>query len=389
MDATRSLLYVLAIQMALSGAVWWVSALVLALSRPVARYWAGFCLMCLVAALASSAEAGPRHALPVALSNLAATAGFICVARGVALFLGRRLGWALDIGALLAVLGCGLVDIAVGMDPFYRSAGIAAVLMVVLLRGAVVSWGRMRAEFGAVLALLVSGPMALAAALFCWRILTSTWWRPEERMLPMSADSATNWLTMLALLTMATVFNMALAFMVVTRLVRRLEHLSTHDSLTGLMNRRALLGALETEQGRVRRGAPGWALMLMDVDHFKRVNDEHGHGVGDEVLRQIGKALRESSRELDTVARMGGEEFCVLAPMTDLHGAALLAERLRRAVTEEATLPGLSPVTISVGVALALPQVAETEEQALVRADTALYRAKASGRDRVEFAAPG
>ncbi|MFO1339379.1 MAG: GGDEF domain-containing protein [Burkholderiaceae bacterium] len=385
MDATRSLLVVIEILLALFGLGWWISSLVLALSRPVARHWSAFCLLGLLAALASSAESGPRHALPVALSNLAATAAFLSLCRGVALFLGRRLGWALDTVALAAVLALGAADVAVGLDPYLRAAWVAAVLVATLVRGAATTWRPLRTEFGTPAALLVSGPMALAAALFAWRVATSLWWRPDERVLPMSADSTANWLVLLALMTMATVFNLSLAYMVVTRLVRRLQHLSSHDSLTGLMNRRALLAALQAEQGRVRRGTGGWALLLMDVDHFKRVNDEHGHGTGDEVLRQIGRALREASREVDTVARMGGEEFCVLAPLTDLHGAALLAERLRRAVTHEATLPGLAPVTVSVGVALSLPGGNETEAQALARADKALYRAKADGRDRVEL----
>ncbi len=385
MDATRSLLVVLAIQLALAGAGWWISAVLLGLSRAAGRHWSAFCLLGVVAALSGLLETGPRHALPVAVSNLAVAAAFVTVVRGVNLFLGRRPGWWFDLAAVVAVALVGAVDLFTGVNPYLRAALVSGLVAAVLVRGAATSWRLVRAEFGSGLAVLVSGPMVLAALLFAWRVLSSGWLPHDEQVLLMTADSIGNWLALLALTSMCMLFNLSLAYMVVMRLVRRLQHLSRHDSLTGLMNRRALLASLEAEQGRVRRGAQGWALLLLDVDHFKRINDEHGHASGDEVLRQIGRALREASREVDTVARMGGEEFCVLAPLTDLHGAALLAERLRRAVTDEATLPGLPPVTISVGVALSLPGSRESVEEAVARADVALYKAKAAGRDRVEF----
>src|SRR5262249_13750102 len=136
---------------------------------------------------------------------------------------------------------------------------------------------------------------------------------------------------------------------------------------------------------RMRRGGGGWAVLLVDIDHFKRVNDLFGHTTGDEVLCRVAQTLRLSAREMDTVARMGGEEFCVLAPMTDLHGAALLAERLRQAVAASADGPDDVSVTVSIGVALASTAPNETATSALSRADVALYRAKANGRDRVEL----
>jgi diguanylate cyclase (GGDEF)-like protein len=111
----------------------------------------------------------------------------------------------------------------------------------------------------------------------------------------------------------------------------------------------------------------------------------HGHVVGDQVLSRIAQVLRQSAREVDTVARMGGEEFCVLAPMTPMHGAALLAERLRQAVESSAKEAGDVAVTISIGVTLAQQGVTEPADVAVARADVALYRAKAAGRNRVEM----
>jgi diguanylate cyclase (GGDEF)-like protein len=255
----------------------------------------------------------------------------------------------------------------------------------VALRDGLLTASGVRREFGFIAALLVSGPMLATAGLFGWRCARVVFMPPGAETLLLTAPTTGNLVVLLSLTTLAALFNLALAQMVVMRLVRRLQHLSRHDALTGLMNRRALLGALDGEQSRMRRGAPGWALLLVDVDHFKRVNDLFGHSMGDAVLCRVAEVLRQSARDMDTVARMGGEEFCVLAPMTDLHGAALLAERLRQAVAASSTRPEDVTVTISVGVALARPGSSESAESALSRADVALYRAKAGGRDRVEM----
>jgi two-component system, cell cycle response regulator len=159
------------------------------------------------------------------------------------------------------------------------------------------------------------------------------------------------------------------------------------DSLTGLHNRRK--GLFELDR-MLSAGATGAAVMLIDIDHFKRVNDEHGHVVGDRVLRHVAHRLRAELRPGDLVARIGGEEFLVALPDADRDRALACAERLRACVAGQGFStggPGRSlSVTLSVGIALAAPDSAETAASLIERADAALYGAKAHGRDQVTMA---
>jgi len=161
------------------------------------------------------------------------------------------------------------------------------------------------------------------------------------------------------------------------RMVDRLQEWSVTDELTGVANRRCLVQKLEEETRRCERFGCPFALLLIDLDHFKLVNDRYGHPVGDNVLKDCAAALECNSREIDLVARYGGEEFCVLLPETSLQGGRVAAEKLRKAVK---ALPDPVP-TISVGVACWQEHVAA--EELLRRADEALYKAKEAGRDRV------
>lgn len=388
MEATHSVLVVLAMLLALIGAGWWMAAVMLGLSRGPALHWSVFCALGQLAALFGMFESSPRDAWSVGASNLLVLAAFVAAGRGVGLFLGRPAPLWMDSVAFGALVLVTAADMLVGLNPLWRAAMVSACTAAVLLRAFLANGRPLLAEFGAAVTTVVSMPFLLAAGLFVWRLVRMVAFPPQEGELLMTANTSVNLVALFALTGLAVLLNMSLAYMVLVRLVRRLQHLSRHDSLTGLMNRRAMMGTIDAELGRVRRGAPGWALLLVDVDHFKRVNDTLGHAAGDEALRRVATALRQSARQIDTVARMGGEEFCVLAPMTDLHGAALLAERLRQAVaTATGAAPGGARVTVSVGVALSLAGQADTGESALARADRCLYRAKAAGRDRVELPA--
>ena len=164
-----------------------------------------------------------------------------------------------------------------------------------------------------------------------------------------------------------------------------LEKLALTDPLTGLANRRAFQEALEAELARVARHGRPAAVLLLDLDHFKAVNDTWGHAVGDEVLAGFAQILRRGCRRGDLAARIGGEEFALLLPATGLAPALAVGERIRRA-TEWRPLGRSAqvPVTVSVGVASTegLPAPPDTLEL-VPRADAALYRAKGEGRNRV------
>lgn len=162
-----------------------------------------------------------------------------------------------------------------------------------------------------------------------------------------------------------------------------LQRLAATDSLTGLYNRRRMLEVLEGQHTRSKRSGQPAALLLADVDHFKRVNDEHGHEAGDVVLCRVASCLRETLRSQDACARWGGEEFLMLLPDTDLAGAETVARKLNAAVSDlEIEVDGKSPqITLTCGVALLDPKI--EIYQSVRAADDAMYRGKESGRNRV------
>jgi diguanylate cyclase (GGDEF)-like protein len=159
---------------------------------------------------------------------------------------------------------------------------------------------------------------------------------------------------------------------------RELESQANTDPLTGLGNLRALQRQLANLLDVHKRYLHPFGLLLMDIDGLKRINDSFGHQAGDRVLMQVAMSLRRSIRTVDTAARMGGDEFCVLLPQQDLKSAAKLAARLATAVEEEVASPGDPPVTLSIGVA-ATPEHGDDAEALIDTADRAMYRAKAAG----------
>jgi two-component system cell cycle response regulator len=166
----------------------------------------------------------------------------------------------------------------------------------------------------------------------------------------------------------------------------RLEALALTDPLTQVLNRRALTLRLTAELDRARRYESVVTLLMVDLDHFKRINDTHGHLVGDEALREVAAILRHAVRSVDVVARYGGEEFVVVLPETAEEGGIVFAERLRDSIaSHEFHVPGRSALalTASIGVATFPAPRVESVEDLFARADAALYRAKADGRDRV------
>jgi diguanylate cyclase (GGDEF)-like protein len=168
------------------------------------------------------------------------------------------------------------------------------------------------------------------------------------------------------------------------RLQRYFERIATMDGLTGLRNRRWLDDAFARQLDRAVRSAQPVSVLMIDLDHFKRVNDEHGHLVGDAVLCWVGQVLTAALRPQDLLARYGGEEFAVLLPGFDTASAVAIAERLRRAVADapqDADAKPLPPMTVSIGVSTR--RAYETLPDLLRRADEALYRAKEEGRNCV------
>jgi diguanylate cyclase (GGDEF)-like protein len=187
-----------------------------------------------------------------------------------------------------------------------------------------------------------------------------------------------------------------------------LEQLATRDGLTGLANRRCFDDTLQAEWTRATRSEQPLSLLMVDVDHFKAYNDQHGHLGGDACLKQIAAAVAGEMRANDLVARYGGEEFAVILPNQSLKGAAIVAERIRArveqlhmpgaatmtAVSGAAARPALalaeesspaSVVTVSIGAATAMASHQHTASELMAIADAALYRAKHMGRNRISM----
>ena len=172
----------------------------------------------------------------------------------------------------------------------------------------------------------------------------------------------------------------------VTDLIRnaeQLEKLATINSMTNLYNRRHFLALAEAEWGRRQRHQRPLSMLMIDIDHFKAVNDRYGHAVGDQAIVSIAAACRESTRSEDFAGRLGGEEFAILLPETSQAQAMILAERIRERVANHVLTAHKAQfnVTISVGVAAATEGMSGLEAL-LGAADQALYRAKTEGRNR-------
>ena len=162
-----------------------------------------------------------------------------------------------------------------------------------------------------------------------------------------------------------------------------LEHAALTDGLTGMQNRRYFDDALREYLQEFRRIDRPIGLMILDLDHFKMVNDTHGHDVGDEVLRAVSNCLREFTRYHDVAARLGGEEFAVVAPNMDEQLLVKLAERIRKAIASLTVVSGNVRLKVTTSVGLAVWDRKETAEDFFRRADRMLYQAKRMGRNRV------
>lgn len=164
---------------------------------------------------------------------------------------------------------------------------------------------------------------------------------------------------------------------------QNLEQAALTDALTGMQNRRYFDDALREYLEEFRRIERPIGLMILDLDHFKTVNDTYGHDTGDDVLRAVAKCLREMTRYHDIVARLGGEEFAIVAPNMDLEMLTRLAERIRKAISVMPITSGNVRLKVTTSVGLAIWDRKETMEQFFRRADSQLYEAKRKGRNMV------
>ena len=328
----------------------------------------------------------------------------------------RLLGWIYLAGATLALASMALPQ-PEGQDyaGIYGTIAIAYVVAGLILwrADAMPEWG-MHLALAAGTAIVTAGihfthqEQSVYAMFYIWIALVAFYFlRPAGAFAQLGIVSLAFGALMVAqapeaaaerwMVTSGTVFVAGLFIAVLKRRNKRLidrlsdavtglAEVARTDALTSLLNRRGFQELFELELERARRAHGTLSLLVCDLDHFKRVNDHFGHQVGDQALELLSAELRRTKRRIDTAARIGGEEFALLLPQTDEHGAYILAERMRVAVRDAFAEDGLA-LTISFGIAT-FPRHGETPDALLGAADQALYGAKELGRDRTVIHSP-
>lgn len=386
------LMAVVLVLQAFFGLGWAASAWLLRLAPRPALNWSVSAALIAAALILFLLRGRAPDLLAHPVANLLSLLALMTIRRGLQAFLRLPLRDRESLAVLLLCTGFNLAW--AGPQGGWPAGAVIATSVCVawtLGRTTLEILAPLRREYGAAGAWLVAWPYALGTLLFSLRFGLGLL-LPAQVARPVNVDNAFNIGVVLTILVLNLAINASLAVLVLLRLVRKLQRLSNHDPLTGLLNRRRLMQVLrEQKQALLRHGEP-WSLLLLDLDHFKRVNDEHGHAAGDHVLVTVAALLKAQARELDQVARMGGEEFCIVLPRTGLDGAQLLAERVRQAVaqaplasTDDGEATALQ-LTVSIGVASCM-SAEESADQVLGRADRALYAAKHAGRNRVSVAA--
>jgi diguanylate cyclase (GGDEF)-like protein len=387
MSNTQLLLTLILLQQGLFGLLW-LGAARLRLARRPAWHWAAMAgLVALGMSLLLQRGQAPLW-VSVGLGNALMLAAFVALRRGVQRFAHAAPGDREHAVVLAAGAISALATAVPGLHPL-PAVLLAGVSMAwTLLRGAGEIRRGLAAEFGRSAAWWCAAPMALLALLFLFRsgvALTL----PEAFQNYLRKPGGDSPVPAYVALIFSLLLQANLIALVMLRLVRRLQYQSDHDMLTGLLSRRPMESLLQAETQRQQRFGRPFALLSIDIDHFKQINDRWGHAVGDEVLKRVAQALHAHARDVDSVARMGGEEFCVLLPAADLAGAEGVATRMLEAVRtlNHPETDGALQVTISIGVAV-MEEPAEPIQALQRRLDQALYSAKAEGRNRVRHAAP-
>lgn len=326
---------------------------------------------------------------PPLAALLASILGFAAAVRGLDVFVSGRARhdrWGLT---LLLAMGAGILAVALlghgpAVEARWEGVPYSLGLSLLLLSYAVLSWKPLRRSHRAWTTALLLAPLWSTALMG----LLSLWSRTELDDAALQAMRAAA-RTPNAILTMVMsgVFNIAFLVLLVGRLLSRLREGARVDHLTGVLNRRAIEERLEAAWEQHRRTGCGLAIAMMDLDHFKHINDLRGHEAGDRALALAGETLREQLRPYDSVGRWGGEEFLLIWLGPSLEGVQRSCDRLREALALRAREQLQIPLTASFGVAL-LRATDVAEVDLVRRADAALYQAKREGRDRVCLAGP-
>ena len=342
------------------------------------RYWALSGLLSAIGVLIVILNAGASKLALSTMGNTAVIAGMVLQWWGVRAFYGRKrsiMGWLIIVGFFILFSRSLWLD-----EPLRNRALLASVTMtLVFFLNLFELWNKRspRTSFAGMLAIVAA--LASAAA-FVTRAVAV--FRDNPQFLPDTAAGAGVVIVYLIPMASTLLFAMALMLLYFERLVADKHQMATQDELTGLYNRRAIVAAGKREIDVAQRLRRPLAVAYIDIDHFKRINDQLGHDAGDNVITEIGHLLKDSCRNIDIVGRYGGEEFCIIFPGMDQAGVTMLAERMLAAVRRY-RFRGDLPVTLSMGFTVLPPEAEERSWTVLMQhADKLLYQAKSAGRDR-------
>jgi diguanylate cyclase (GGDEF)-like protein len=386
LSATDIAFAMIAVMQGVLCGVWLLGSWVFGDVRRAPLHWAAFAglsslgLVAIIAALHLPVPTPAEHLR--AFGNLCGVAAMIALHRGMRLFIGAPP----PMRAYALALGSAVVAAWLGLSPAHATLRVSvtsAVLTLLALSIAADLYRYGQAVVRLRHAWLLSLPLLAAAAGFSVRGVRALWW-PESVATEMIADSALNVGSAIAYMVIALSFHAAAFGLVFGRLLADLRHRSRHDGLTGLLNRRAMEETLIAQMQRSRRTGEPFSVLMLDLDHFKAINDQHGHAEGDRVLKHAAATLKAGVREVDAVGRFGGEEFLVLMPGATVETARPVAERVRATLAGDAPEVDAQPLPLSASIGIAQwREPAEESSGLLMRADAALYLAKLRGRNCV------
>jgi len=366
--------------------IWLLGSWVFGDVRRAALHWSAFSALSALSFLALIVALHQQVPLPAeylrALGNLFGVAAMLALHRGVRLFIGAALPTGAHALAFVVVLVVAWLGLAPAHGAVRVSVNSAVLALIALAIAAdLYRYGRDVVRRRHTWLLVV--PLVAAAAGFSLRGGRALW-SAQSVATEMIADSTVNVLSAIFYMVVALTFHATLIGLVVGRILIDLRHRSRHDGLTGLLNRRAIEETLLGQMQRSRRTGEPFTVLMLDLDHFKTINDRYGHAAGDRALKHTAAALKAELRELDALGRFGGEEFLVLMPGATVETALPVANRLRTALVTDAPLFEGATLLLSVSIGIAQwREPAEEPSRLLMRADAALYDAKLRGRDCV------
>lgn len=378
-----SLLYFIAAQHGLYLLGWFVAGLIIPHIRDITIRFAVFSLISTLFFVTNAVAAKLANFFVGAISFLIGLLAIIAVRRATEGFLKAPSKVREDMIFMGAwCLGMIVVHLLTGQSYGYQiiAFGTALGMAWLITRALMTAQPFMTKEFGSKVAWLFNAPAFLFAIIFAYRAYLVSDGQPFLFDINSGRINSVYFLLLIMLVSGFT--HITYVILIVQRLILSLERQSRHDELTDLPNRRSANEILTTLRELLARHATPFSVIMVDIDDFKSINDRFGHSQGDEVLRIVAETLRSSLRKTDFVARVGGEEFLVILPMTSIELAISIAEKLRQKVEQTPLqISGLN-ITISLGVSMCRKEDT-SYDSVVIRADQALYRSKTSGRNQV------